>query len=259
MIRKKADKERREKNVIIKGLHETNADGDKDVILQILDYLGCHRRAKEIINIERLGIRNGRGRKRCRLVLITFRTASAAYEMIAKAPQLDFSSLLGGLYIQNDLSKEERIANYIKRQESGRGAPVGGGRQGRGGAQPHASDSGSQRPQEIPPRSNQGAIGTNANMGNSNRPTLNQQNNSSRLSQTASQNQLPNSNSGQEQELSNARVEDAAAATAVTANGGAATGQGEETESTNGGSQLYTREQLWFSSSSPTLVNNACK
>ena len=236
IMRKKADKERREKNIVIKGVHETDADGDKDVILQILDYLGCHKRAREIVNIERLGIRNGRGRKRRRLILVTFRTASAAYEVITKAPKLDFSSLLGSLYIQNDLSKEERIANYIKRQRNGGGdAPVGGGQQGRGGAQPHASDPGSQRPQGIPTRSNQGDNSTNAYISNSNRHALNQQYHGSRLNQTESRDQLPNSNSGQEQELSNARLEGAvaAAAPAVATNGGTANRQGEE--AANGG------------------------
>ena len=110
----KLDKEKREKNIIIKGLHETNQDGDREAIKRIFSYLGCSRRLNEIEKIERIG--NKGGRRRCRLVIVKFSTASGPFELVNKAPSLAFDSLLGGLYIQNDLSREERSEAYNNRR-----------------------------------------------------------------------------------------------------------------------------------------------
>ena len=129
LIRKEKDKERRQKNVIIKGLHETGRNGDRQAIEYILNYLGCHRRISEIANIDRLG-NNRQGRRRCRLVIIEFYSPSAAYEVVSKAPKLMFDSFLGSVYIQEDLSREERADKYNRRRNVFNNAAGGAGAAG---------------------------------------------------------------------------------------------------------------------------------
>ena len=171
LMRKKMDKERREKNIIIKGLIETDSEGDWRLIQDLFADLGCHRRLREIVDIQRLGnIRQGR--RRCRLVKIVFKSASAAFEIVSKAPRLEYDNYWGAVYIQNDLSREEREIAFADREnkrrpaigdqpsrdslrEGSRGA-VGGGSQGNG-AGPRRSNTNT-----ADVNSRQNALGNNA-------------------------------------------------------------------------------------------------
>ena len=132
LARKKEDAERRKKNIIIKGLRETDDEREDEAISRIFNYLGCHRRLEEIVKIERLGS-NRQGRRRCRLMLIQLRYESGAYELISKAPRLAEDSILGSIFIQKDLPREERL----QQQNDRRGnlfndAYEGAGNRGRG-------------------------------------------------------------------------------------------------------------------------------
>ena len=49
------DKERREKNLIVTGICETNHEGDWEVIHQMLNYLGSQHRERQIVRMVRLG------------------------------------------------------------------------------------------------------------------------------------------------------------------------------------------------------------
>ena len=136
IARKAEDKKRRERNIIIKGLQETNRDGDWRAISKILEYLGCPRRLNEIRNIDRIG-NNRQGRRSCRLTIIEFETPSAAYEVVRKAPRLMFDTFLASIFISEDLSREEREARYNDRRRnvfndaaSGPRAGVDNGRRG---------------------------------------------------------------------------------------------------------------------------------
>ena len=143
LIRKKEDKERREKNIIIKGLHETDREGDWRAIQQLLNYLGCPRRIHEIVKFDRIGnLRQGRNRSR--LLIIEFTRPSAAYEMWCKAPKLKFDSFFGSVYIQKDLSREERTERYNNRRRNGfDGATGGAGPDGGAGSRGGSAGTGS--------------------------------------------------------------------------------------------------------------------
>ena len=121
------DKERREKNIIIKGLHETDREGDIRAFERIFRYLGCGRRLSEIVSFDRIGSPR-QGRRSCRLLIINFSTAAAPFELVSKAPRLANDSLLGSLYIQNDLSREERESMFTNRRRNNfRDASAGAG------------------------------------------------------------------------------------------------------------------------------------
>ena len=101
------DIERRGKNIIIKGIRETDQNGDIQAIHQVLDYLNAIHRIQQIVRIVRLGRKNGRNRP----IKVIFDQKSAAEEILDKCPRLSHSILFDMVHIKRDLPLGQRINN----------------------------------------------------------------------------------------------------------------------------------------------------
>ena len=106
--------EKRKKNVIIEGIDESiwGVEGDKAVIGDMLRDMGvCHFR--DLVSVERIG-RNVNGR-RPRLIIATFSTKSAVYEIIYKGKNLLRTNRFFKVFVRRDLTRSEREEEKMKR------------------------------------------------------------------------------------------------------------------------------------------------
>ena len=105
---RKLDEERRKFNIIIKGMEESfwGWEGDRANVESMLREMGLGHRRVEIKDIERIG-RFHKG-KRSRLLLVTFSTVSAAYEVHTKSYRLKNSYSFSKVYVRKDLTRAQR-------------------------------------------------------------------------------------------------------------------------------------------------------
>ena len=99
------DADRREYNLIIHGIPETDRTGDDDAIYEMLNHLQCGHRARQIENTFRLGRKQYR---RNRMLLIQFDNKTAVNEVLDKAPRLTNSVLFRNFFIRRDLPVAQR-------------------------------------------------------------------------------------------------------------------------------------------------------
>ena len=104
------DMDRREKNLIMTGIRETDREGDWEAIHRILNYIGAQHRESQIVRLVRLGRRravnsNGRGRP----IKIIFEHKAAAREILDKSPRLGGSRTFGMVSLKRDLPLNQRL------------------------------------------------------------------------------------------------------------------------------------------------------
>ena len=174
--KREREDEMRKKNIIIRGLEETiwGEAGDWTVIEDMLRKMGLKHRIYEMEFIDRIG-RNSFGR-RPRLILVTFTSVSAAYEIKDKAGRLFNIPGFNRVYIRKDLSQTEREEERINRRRNpigetdvpgeGAGAPTEGTNVPDEGAdEPTVGTSvpteGTDEPTETQPSTNNGGRDTN--------------------------------------------------------------------------------------------------
>ena len=115
------DRERREKNVIVTGICETNHDGDWEAVHHMLNYLRSQHRERQIVRLVRLG-RKRRDGNNIRPLKIIFEHKTAAREILDKSPRLSFNRVFEMISIKRDLTLEQRLnrpqRNNVRAAES---------------------------------------------------------------------------------------------------------------------------------------------
>ena len=111
--------ERREKNIIMTGIRETDREGDWEATHRILNHIGAHHRENQIVRLVRIGRRraansNGRGRP----IKIIFEHKAAAREVLDKSPRLGGSRTFGMVSLKRDLPLNQRLDNNSFNQNS---------------------------------------------------------------------------------------------------------------------------------------------
>ena len=122
---RKREAEKRKKNIIIEGVSETiwGEAGDKAVIEDMLRDMGLYQRIHELETTERIGRIRDNGRPR--LIIATFSSVSAAYEITYKGYRLFNNDRFRNVYVRRDLNKREREEEKAKRKNKKRASNIG--------------------------------------------------------------------------------------------------------------------------------------
>ena len=122
---RKREAEKRKKNIIIEGVSETiwGEAGDKAIIEDMLRDMGLYQRIHELETTDRIGRIRDNGRPR--LIVATFSSVSAAYEITYKGYRLFNNDRFQNVYVRRDLSKREREEERAKRQNKKRASDMG--------------------------------------------------------------------------------------------------------------------------------------
>ena len=131
------DAERRRRNVIITGMHETNKINKDDrytddlrSLKQIFRRLKCEFVQSKIVWVSRLGVYKPEKRG-SRVLRIVFENEQAAGVLLNRAPRLAEDYLLAHIYIKEDESREERQRKWMgRRGDTSREAEQGIGNRG---------------------------------------------------------------------------------------------------------------------------------
>ena len=97
--------ERRAKNIIFKGIPETTATEDELNVCDILTYLSCENRIKNILNSFRLG---SEVQGRNRLLMVTFDNDIDVNYILRRSPKLADHYHMANIYMFRDLPRSER-------------------------------------------------------------------------------------------------------------------------------------------------------
>lgn len=117
--------EKRKKNIIVTGMHDTNIkEEDEHIIKNMLRYIGCEKIIPQIRHFTRLGPARFR---RNRLLMICFDEEKVAKRVLDRSPKLQNSEFYEYIYVNKDLPREQRRvsnrdANSVS--DSARGARV---------------------------------------------------------------------------------------------------------------------------------------
>ena len=104
-----AERQRRRNNIVIFNMQETESTsraGDKIDVIKMLEDISDLKLEKEILDVYRLGRRNGSARPRP--VLIKFENFSAKNIIMENAPRLRKKETTKNVILNNDLSDEDR-------------------------------------------------------------------------------------------------------------------------------------------------------
>ena len=99
------DADKREYNIIVHGVPETDQTGDEEAIYEMLSYLHCANRLHQIENAYRLGRKQYRN---TRMLLIKFNNKAAVREVLEKGPRLTRSGVFGNIFVRRDLPVSQR-------------------------------------------------------------------------------------------------------------------------------------------------------
>ena len=115
-VLREREAERRKYNVIIDGIEETifGVSGDRARIENMLREMGLGHRIYDLDRIERIG-RNPY-RRRSRLIIATFSSSAAAYDIVYKGKRLARTYDFYNVFVRKDLNREEREEERINRR-----------------------------------------------------------------------------------------------------------------------------------------------